>query len=163
MADVFIVFVADVFHQFAVLLKEEMPGQRERASVGSRVVDGYFVLDRSKVWAAEAFQGVELLGMRKAAVAEPKLFIETSRIHDQRIAFPSTARISVVQRIVVIASKFAALGSPALANFSRFVSPSRSAIGSKAGLTSRIAPDRTIFPASFPLYGSRFALVPPGK
>ena len=54
---------------------------------------------------------MKLLGMRKAAVGKPKLFIETFRIDDQRIFFPFSNRTAVIQRIVGITPKLALLGA----------------------------------------------------
>ena len=55
---------------------------------------------------------MQLLGVWKAAVAEPKLFVERFGIDDQCVPFPLPSRVSIVQRIVVVAAKFTSLLSP---------------------------------------------------
>src|SRR5262245_51709291 len=52
---------------------------------------------------------MKLFGMRKASVAEPKLFVQSFGVDNQRVAFPMTSRVPVVQRIRVIAAKISLL------------------------------------------------------
>src|SRR5262245_36696285 len=43
---------------------------------------------------------MELFGVRKAAVIEPEFFVETFRIHNERIAFPTSDGSAVVKGII---------------------------------------------------------------
>src|SRR5436305_8430390 len=52
---------------------------------------------------------MKLIGMGKAAVAEPKLLVETFRVDDERFAFPFADGTSVVKGIIRIASNLAFL------------------------------------------------------
>ena len=52
---------------------------------------------------------MKLFGVGKTSVAEPELLVQSSGIDDERISFPMTAGISVVQRIGVIAANVALL------------------------------------------------------
>src|SRR5215510_390056 len=52
---------------------------------------------------------MKLVCMRKAAVAEPKFFVGTFRVDNERLSFPLADRPSVIQWIVGIAAKLALL------------------------------------------------------
>src|SRR5262245_8217229 len=55
---------------------------------------------------------MQLFGVRKAAVAEPKLLVETLCVDNERLAFPLADGASVVQWIVRIAAQLSLLLPP---------------------------------------------------
>src|SRR5262249_34875273 len=85
------------------------PTGRPCASVGAGVVNRDFVLQRVHVRSRKSLDQMKLVGMRQSAIAEPEFFVKTSGIHDERVAFPSASRVSVIEGIVVVASKLATL------------------------------------------------------
>ena len=68
---------------------------------GSSIVTSYFSV--SKSGREKRSIEPELVGMRKTAVGEPEILVESPGIGHQRVALPFSHGTAVVQRIVVIA------------------------------------------------------------
>src|SRR5689334_5532865 len=91
-----VVLRADVFHELDVLThaaRGEL--QLHDSRVRARVVDGELVDERSEVRAREPLDGMELLGVRRAAAVEPELVVVADGIDDERVAFPTTDGVTV--------------------------------------------------------------------
>src|SRR5205085_2673784 len=87
----------------------QRPARRPRARVRAGIIDRNVVLQRIEVGARESFDQVKLLGVGKAAVAEPEFLIEARRIDDERFPVPSSSCIAVIKRIRIVATELASL------------------------------------------------------
>src|SRR5688572_21040853 len=99
--------------QFLSRDPSERPTAGPRSRIGPRILYRDFVLQRVEVLPRETLDQPKLLGMRKTAVREPEVLVETSRVNDQRVPLPFCHRTPIIQGIVVIAADLAGM-SPAI-------------------------------------------------
>ena len=90
------ILLAKVFLEFLVGNPLDGPTAGPASSVRPWIIDSHFIPQRVQVGPRKFFDQVERFGMGKAATRHPELLIEADGIHDQRVAFPSSNRGSVV-------------------------------------------------------------------
>src|SRR5688572_15763729 len=92
---VLVVFDADVFENFAVGRPQfgvkthvEWPGKR------ARIVDRHDSRQLRELGPRPPLDGVQLLGVRRAAAIEPELVVEADGVDDERVAIPASDRVA---------------------------------------------------------------------
>jgi len=79
---VLLVLLADVFHQLFARPQGGLELDLEGLGVGNRIDDLGFDIQRAQVGSRDAFDGVQLLGMRVPAEIEPELVVVADSVDD---------------------------------------------------------------------------------
>src|SRR5439155_8989225 len=93
-AQVALVFVANVFEQVAVGIEAKVFGDGPGTCVGDGVFDGDIDEQMTEVGAAEPLVDDERFRVRVAAVIEPGLVVESGGSDNQDVAFPFAGRVA---------------------------------------------------------------------
>src|SRR6266404_3690858 len=83
-----VIFLTDVFQDFALRHELCVELQCEGFRISTRIVDCDFVHQCPKIFTSVTFDGVKLLSMRMAAKIEPELVVKPYGIDHQRVALP---------------------------------------------------------------------------
>src|SRR5262245_20610635 len=89
-----VVLLADVLLQLAVGLPRNIPGDRERPRIRTRIGHRGLVVQRVLVRPREPLYHVQLVGVRMAEVVEPRILVEADDVDDKRVALPAADRVS---------------------------------------------------------------------
>src|SRR4029077_3662712 len=97
-----VILQAYILHDFGVLQQVRMPVQCEWPCIGAWVVDGYVEIHMPEIHAPVAFGHMQFLSVRMRGVVKPSLFIESYRVHHQRVSIPLSDRIAEPRRVHVL-------------------------------------------------------------
>src|SRR4030095_14699356 len=86
--------LADALHQFHIREEFKRDGYFPGSRIRFRIVDRDLHIQVTEVAPVKAFDGVESVTVRVAAVIKPRLIVEAFGFDDERIAFPSANGIS---------------------------------------------------------------------
>src|SRR5262245_46967784 len=91
-----VIVLADVFKHFLARSPAKVKTTFPRRSVRAGIIDGHFITHGIHVRAREPLDHMKLLGVRQALSVDPKFFVESYSIHDQRVSLPAADGVSVV-------------------------------------------------------------------
>src|SRR5579871_1303114 len=94
--EVLVVFLADVLRQLTVGAPRDVPRDAKRLAVRARIVDQRLVMQRLLARPREAFDDVQLIGVRVAEVVEPRRLVEADDVDDQRVTVPMPDGVSEI-------------------------------------------------------------------
>src|SRR5262245_12453974 len=77
---------------FAVAIQHHAHAPRPREH--ARILDGHFICDVVAIEWREALDQVQLLAVKISGAVEPRLVVEVDDVDDERVAFPSPARVA---------------------------------------------------------------------
>src|SRR5262245_56339183 len=103
------VVLTKVHRQLLAADPTQIPAHRPRFRVRARIVDRDLVVQRIEIRPREALRQAQQVRVRQPAVREPEILVESGRLDDERVAFPSAAAAAVVERVVVVAADLAAI------------------------------------------------------
>ena len=97
-----IVLVAHVFHRLRARRPRDGVTGRPRLGVRTRIFDRHLIVQRHLIAPGKALDRMERFRVRMAVLIQPRPIVEADGVHDQRVAFPMSDRLSQVGRIGIL-------------------------------------------------------------